>query len=59
MKEAFIDGLYKNSVSQARRDMVLQGLDSVLVELCDVIVDPLRDKVVSAHIAALTSRFYA
>lgn len=46
MRESFIDGLYKNSVSQARMDMVLQGLDSVLVELCDVIVDPLRDRVV-------------
>ncbi|KAH9315987.1 hypothetical protein KI387_024614, partial [Taxus chinensis] len=46
MKESFIDGLYKDSVSQARMETVVHSLDSVLVQLCDVIVDPLRDRVV-------------
>jgi len=36
--------LYINSVSRVR--IVLQGLHSVLRELCDVIVDALRDRVV-------------
>ncbi|GLJ39640.1 hypothetical protein SUGI_0810350 [Cryptomeria japonica] len=46
MKGSFIDGLYKDSVSQARMETVVHSLDSVLVQLCDVIVDPLRDRVV-------------
>lgn len=46
MREIFIDGLYKVSVSQARMQLVVDGLDPVLGELCEVIVEPLRDRVV-------------
>lgn len=46
MREIFIDGLYKVTVSQARMQNVVAGLDPVLGELCDVIVEPLRDRVV-------------
>ncbi|GLJ55952.1 hypothetical protein SUGI_1201130 [Cryptomeria japonica] len=46
MREKFIDNLYRGSVSQARIESVIQVLDSVLGQLCDVIASPLRDQVV-------------
>jgi hypothetical protein len=46
MRTTFIDGLYSVSVSQARMDKVVSALDPVLGELCEVIVEPLRDRIV-------------
>ncbi|XP_020531363.1 uncharacterized protein LOC18447695 isoform X3 [Amborella trichopoda] len=46
MRETFINYLYQGSVSSARMENVLQQLDTVLNNVCDLIVDPLRDSVV-------------
>lgn len=105
MREIFIDGLYKVSVSQARMQMVVDGLDpvstllniygailvpdlcimilcvlsiikcctrctsfillawhmvceQVLGELCEVIVEPLRDRVVLGLLQAALVRYF-
>lgn len=52
MRESFIDGLYKMSVSQSRMAKVVSGLDSVLGQLCETIVGPLRDQVVMSLLQA-------
>lgn len=46
LREVFIDGLYKGGVSEARMDQVITSLDSVLGQTVEVIVVPLRDRVV-------------
>eukprot|EP00249_Psilotum_nudum_P000098 c10358_g1_i1 orf=430-3825(+) len=46
MKELFIDGLYKFSVSHSRIGNVINELDTVLGQLCEMIAEPLRDVVV-------------
>lgn len=38
MRETFIDGLYKISVSQARMQMVVDGLDPVSILPSDVFI---------------------
>lgn len=45
-RDAIIEGLYKISVSQARMEKVTNVLDPVLGQLCEMIEDPLRDRVV-------------
>lgn len=57
MRQPFLHGLYKGSVSQARVETVIRDLDSVLGQLCDVIVDPLRDRVVIALLQASMDGF--
>lgn len=46
LREPFIDGLYKGGVAEARIDQVVGSLDLVLGQICEVIVEPLRDRVV-------------
>lgn len=46
MREVFLEGLYKASVASARMDEVLSHLDSVLRDICDVIAEHLRDKLI-------------
>lgn len=46
MRESFIDGMYKTCVSQSRMSKIISGLDLVLGQLCEMIVEPLRDQVV-------------
>ncbi|XP_062198694.1 protein unc-13 homolog [Phragmites australis] len=52
LQQPFIDNLYKNSVSQARLDTIMEVLDSVLNQLCDFIVEQLRDRVVTGLLQA-------
>lgn len=46
LREPFLDGLYKGGVSEARMDRVVSSLDSVLGQICEVVVESLRDRVV-------------
>lgn len=57
MRQQFLYGLYKGSVSQARVENVIHDLDSVLGQLCDIIVHPLRDQVVMALLQATMDGF--
>lgn len=57
MRQHFLHGLYKGSVSQARVETVIRDLDSVLGLICDVIVHPLRDRVVIALLQASMDGF--
>lgn len=52
MRESFIDSLYKGSVSSSRIDKVVHGLDPVLGELVETIVEPLRDQIVMGLLQA-------
>ncbi|KAJ8573056.1 hypothetical protein K7X08_009567 [Anisodus acutangulus] len=52
LREPFIENLYKPSVSQARLESVMEPLDMVLNQLCDVIMEPLRDRVVTGLLQA-------
>lgn len=52
MRESFIDSLYKGNVSSSRIDKVVHGLDSVLGELVETIVEPLRDQIVMGLLQA-------
>ncbi|XP_068662392.1 protein unc-13 homolog isoform X2 [Aristolochia californica] len=52
LREQFIDNLYKPSVSQSRLEMLVDALDMELNQLCDVIVMPLRDRVVTGLLQA-------
>ncbi|KAH9686344.1 protein unc-13-like [Citrus sinensis] len=58
LREPFIDNLYKPSVSKSRLESLIEPLDVVrnvcaeLSKLCDVIVEPLRDRVVTGLLQA-------
>uniref|UniRef100_A0ACD5YWT2 Uncharacterized protein n=1 Tax=Avena sativa TaxID=4498 RepID=A0ACD5YWT2_AVESA len=52
LQQPFIDNLYKNSVAQARLDTIVEVLDLVLNQLCVVIVEQLRDRVVTGLLQA-------
>jgi uncharacterized membrane protein YwzB len=52
LQQPFIDNLYKNNVSQARLDAIMEVLDTVLNQLCNVIVEQLRDRVVTGLLQA-------
>ncbi|KAG9454920.1 hypothetical protein H6P81_007824 [Aristolochia fimbriata] len=52
LREQFIDNLYKPNVSQSRLEMLVDALDMELNQLCDVIVMPLRDRVVTGLLQA-------
>ncbi|CAN4108506.1 unnamed protein product [Withania somnifera] len=52
LREPFIENLYKPSVSQSRLESVMEPLDMVLNQLCDVIMEPLRDRVVTGLLQA-------
>lgn len=52
LKEPFIDGLYKPSVFQSRLEAIIEPLDTELSKLCDIIVEPLRDRIVTSLLQA-------
>ncbi|XP_074280580.1 protein unc-13 homolog [Silene latifolia] len=52
LREPFIDNLYKPSVSQSRLETLIEPLDLALNELCTVIVEPLRDRLVTSLLQA-------
>ncbi|OVA19124.1 Protein of unknown function DUF810 [Macleaya cordata] len=52
LREPFINSLYRPNVSQSRLEMLIDPLDMVLNQLCDVIVEPLRDRIVTALLQA-------
>ncbi|OMO87254.1 hypothetical protein COLO4_20721 [Corchorus olitorius] len=52
LREPFIENLYKPSVSQSRLEAVIEPLDLELNQLCDIIVEPLRDRVVTSLLQA-------
>ncbi|KAL3537703.1 hypothetical protein ACH5RR_001069 [Cinchona calisaya] len=52
LREAFIDNLYKPTVSQSRFERVIDQLDLVLNQLCDIIVEQLRDRAVTGLLQA-------
>ncbi|GLT88622.1 hypothetical protein SLE2022_066390 [Rubroshorea leprosula] len=52
LRDPFIDNLYKPSVSQSRLEAVIEPLDMELNQLCGIIVEPLRDRVVTSLLQA-------
>ncbi|XAR63551.1 hypothetical protein NMG60_11023523 [Bertholletia excelsa] len=57
LREAFIDNLYKPNVSQSRMEVLIEPLDMALNQLCGIIVDPLRDRVVTGLLQASLDGF--
>ncbi|GMP41112.1 hypothetical protein CsSME_00011319 [Camellia sinensis var. sinensis] len=58
LREAFIDNLYKPSVSQSRMEALIEPLDVALNQLCDIIMEPLRDRVVTGLLQASLDGLY-
>ncbi|KAL6129477.1 hypothetical protein ACLB2K_072827 [Fragaria x ananassa] len=52
LREPFINNLYKPSVSLSRFEAVIEPLDTELGQLCDIIVEPLRDRIVTSLLQA-------
>ncbi|XP_061997215.1 protein unc-13 homolog [Rosa rugosa] len=52
LREPFINNLYKPSVSLSRFEAVIEPLDMELCQLCDIIVEPLRDRIVTSLLQA-------
>ncbi|KAL5800807.1 hypothetical protein ACOSQ3_032439 [Xanthoceras sorbifolium] len=52
LREPFIENLYKYSVSKSRLEALIEPLDMELNQLCDVIVEPLRDRIVTSLLQA-------
>ncbi|KAG2313752.1 hypothetical protein Bca52824_025309 [Brassica carinata] len=52
LREPFIENLYKPSVSQSRLEALIEGLDTELGQLCSVIMEPLRDRIVTSKPAS-------
>ncbi|XP_028770040.1 protein unc-13 homolog [Neltuma alba] len=52
LRGAFIDNLYKPSVSGSRMEALIEPLDVELNQLCDIIVEPLRDRIVTSLLQA-------
>ncbi|KAL5570574.1 hypothetical protein UlMin_027149 [Ulmus minor] len=52
LRVPFIDGLYKPSVSLSRLEAVIEPLDMELSQLCTIIVEPLRDRIVTSLLQA-------
>nr|GMD62684.1 protein unc-13 homolog [Ipomoea batatas] len=52
LREPFIDNLYKPTAAQSRFEALMDTLDTVLSELCSVIMEPLRDRVVTGLLQA-------
>ncbi|KAK1281411.1 hypothetical protein QJS04_geneDACA015024 [Acorus gramineus] len=57
MRESYIENLYKPSVSQCRLEALIDRFDTVLNQLCDVIVEPLRDRLVTGLLQASLDGF--
>uniref|UniRef100_A0A803MMX6 Uncharacterized protein n=1 Tax=Chenopodium quinoa TaxID=63459 RepID=A0A803MMX6_CHEQI len=52
LREPFIDNLYKPSVSQTRLEALIEPLDLALNQLCVIIMEPLRDRLVTSLLQA-------
>ncbi|KAH0981892.1 hypothetical protein GBA52_009069 [Prunus armeniaca] len=52
LREPFINNLYKPSVSLSRFEAVYEPLDTELSQLCAIIVEPLRDRIVTSLLQA-------
>ncbi|CAI9292987.1 unnamed protein product [Lactuca saligna] len=53
LREPFIENLYRPSVSESRLETTLiEPLDVELNQLCDIIVEPLRDRIVTSLLQA-------
>ncbi|KAL8192241.1 hypothetical protein R6Q57_027908 [Mikania cordata] len=52
LRESFIENLYRPSVSESRLETLIEPLDVELNQLCDVIVEPLRDRIVTSLLQA-------
>ncbi|XP_076897229.1 protein unc-13 homolog [Bidens hawaiensis] len=52
LREPFIENLYRLSVSESRLETLIEPLDVELNQLCDVIVEPLRDRIVTSLLQA-------
>ncbi|WJX93019.1 Protein unc-13 [Trifolium repens] len=52
LRVPFIDNLYKPSVSGSRVDVLIEPLDMELSQLCDIVVEPLRDRIVTSLLQA-------
>lgn len=52
LREPFIENLYKPKVSQARLEALIELLDLALNQLCSIIVEPLRDRLVTSLLQA-------
>ncbi|XP_010520074.1 PREDICTED: uncharacterized protein LOC104799323 isoform X1 [Tarenaya hassleriana] len=52
LREPFIENLYKPSVSQSRLEGLIESLDTELGQLCSVIMEPLRDRIVTSLLQA-------
>ncbi|KAJ6392915.1 hypothetical protein OIU77_022401 [Salix suchowensis] len=57
LKEPFIENLYKPAVPQSRLDAIIEPLDIELNELCGIIVEPLRDRIVTSLLHASLDGF--
>ncbi|CAK7336489.1 unnamed protein product [Dovyalis caffra] len=57
LKEPFIENLYKPIVAQSRLEAIIEPLDMELNELCGVIVEPLRDRIVTSLLHASLDGF--
>ncbi|KAL9298303.1 hypothetical protein ACSQ67_024199 [Phaseolus vulgaris] len=52
LRVQFMDNLYKPSVSGYRLDALIEPLDMELSQLCDIVVEPLRDRIVTSLLQA-------
>ncbi|XP_062174116.1 protein unc-13 homolog isoform X2 [Alnus glutinosa] len=52
LRDQFIDNLYKPKVSLSRLEALVEPLDVELSRLCDIIVEPLRDRIVKSLLQA-------
>lgn len=52
LRDPLIENLYKPSVSQSRLETLVEPLDEQLNQLCGIIVEPLRDRVVTILLQA-------
>ncbi|KAJ9190542.1 hypothetical protein P3X46_001729 [Hevea brasiliensis] len=52
LREPFIENLYRPSVSQSRLEALIEPIDTELNQLCDIIVEPLRDRIVTSLLQA-------
>ncbi|KAB5573016.1 hypothetical protein DKX38_000210 [Salix brachista] len=57
LKERFIENLYKPAVPQSRLEAIIERLDIELNELCGIIVEPLRDRIVTSLLQASLDGF--
>ncbi|XP_015570896.2 protein unc-13 homolog [Ricinus communis] len=52
LREPFIEHLYKPNVTHSRLEALIEPLDTELNQLCSVIVEPLRDRIVTSLLQA-------